>query len=180
MKFIYDAVVSLLRKSPLLSSLEIDEVSGIRLSNNPKKVIKDVIGATGEVSSLVYSEHFLKLYQDLSLEKRISLLKHLLNEYDLDTTALQLAITEYTDNPTADGMAQISNFSEPKWQTLFRRLNATADGSVRMVRLREDILKSRRDHPDLSRLDVSIHELFVTLFNPGYLVLQPIDLSTPA
>ena len=180
MKFIYDAVVSLLRKSPLLSSLEIDEVSGIRLSNNPKKVIKDVIGATGEVSSLVYSEHFLKLYQGLSLEKRISLLKHLLSEYDLDTTELQLAITEYTDNPTADGMAQISNFSEPKWQTLFRRLNATADGSVRMVRLREDILNSRRDHPDLSRLDVSIHELFVTLFNPGYLVLQPIDWSTPA
>ena len=113
MKFIYDAVVSLLRKSPLLSSFEIDEVSGIRLSNDPKKVIKDVIDATGEVSSLVYSEHFLKLYQDLSLEKRISLLKHLLNEYDLDLAALQLAITEYTEDPTADGMAQISNFSEP-------------------------------------------------------------------
>ena len=180
MKFIYNAVVSLLRKSPLLPSLRTEEVGRLKLSNNPKDAINSVLSATGEVSSLVYAEHFLSIYEDMTEKQKISIFKYLLGNLDIDHVKLRQAAEEYGQDPTQSGMSAIKNLSEPEWQILFERLNATANGTVKLVRLREDLLKYRREHPDFLRMDVSLLSLFKTLFNPGYLVMEPIDWTTPA
>ena len=180
MKFIYNAVVSLLRKSPLLPSLRTEEVGRLKLSHNPKDAINSVLSATGEVSSLVYAEHFLSIYEDMTEKQKISIFKYLLGNLDIDHVKLRQAADEYGQEPTQSGMSTIKALSEPEWQILFERLNATANGTVKLVRLREDLLKYRREHPDFLRMDVSLLSLFKTLFNPGYLVMEPIDWTTPA
>ena len=180
MKFIYNAVVSLLRKSPLLPSLKTEEVGRLKLNQNPKNAIHSVLSATGEVSSLVYAEHFLSIYEEMSENQKISIFKYLLENLDIDHVKLRQAAEEYGQDPTQSGMSAIKNLSEPEWQILFERLNATANGTVKLVRLREDLLKYRREHPDFLRMDVSLLSLFKTLFNPGYLVMEPIDWTTPA
>ena len=180
MKFIYNAVVSLLRKSPLLPSLRTEEVGRLKLSHNPKDAINSVLSATGEVSSLVYAEHFLSIYEEMSENQKISIFKYLLENLDIDHVKLRQAAEEYGQDPTQSGMSAIKNLSEPEWQILFERLNATANGTVKLVRLREDLLKYTREHPDFLRMDVSLLSLFKTLFNPGYLVMEPIDWTTPA
>mgnify|MGYP001246573424 CR=1 FL=1 len=180
MKFIYNAFMSLLRKSPLLPSLKTEEVGRLKLSNNPKTAIDSVLSATGEVSSLVYAEHFLSIYENMTEKQKIVIFKYLLENLDIDHTGLTQAAEEYGKDPTQSGMTAIKKLSEPEWQIVFERLNATANGTVKLVRLREDLLKYRREHPELLRMDVSLLSLFKTLFNPGYLVMEPIDWTTPA
>ena len=63
---------------------------------------------------------------------------------------------------------------------LFRRLNATDGGTVRLVRLRQRILAMVRGNPKAARLDSGLNSLLRMWFNPGFLILQPIDWSTPA
>ena len=180
MKFIYNAFMSLLRKSPLLPSLKTEEVGRLKLSNNPKTAIDSILSATGEVSSLVYAEHFLSIYENMAEKQKIVIFKYLLENLDIDHTGLTQAAEEYGKDPTQSGMTAIKKLSEPEWQIVFERLNATANGTVKLVRLREDLLKYRREHPELLRMDVSLLSLFKTLFNPGYLVMEPIDWTTPA
>ena len=116
----------------------------------------------------------------MSENQKISIFKYLLENLDIDHVKLRQAAEEYGQDPTQSGMSAIKNLSEPEWQILFERLNATANGTVKLVRLREDLLKYRREHPDFLRMDVSLLSLFKTLFNPGYLVMEPIDWTTPA
>ena len=180
MKFIYNAFMSLLRKSPLLPSLKREDVGRLKLSANPKSAINSVLSATGEVSSLVYAEHFLGLYESMTNKQKKTIFQYLVENLDIDHVSLAQASEQYGQDPTPSGMNAIKNLSEPEWQTLFERLNATANGTVKLVRLREDLLKYRREQPEFLRMDVSLLSLFKTLFNPGYLVMEPIDWTTPA
>ncbi len=129
---------------------------------------------------MVYAEHFLSIYEDMTEKQKISIFKYPLENLDIDHVKLRQAAEEYGQDQTQSGMSAIKNLSEPEWQILFERLNATANGTVKLVRLREDLLKYRREHPDFLRMDVSLLSLFKTLFNPGYLVMEPIDWTTPA
>ena len=180
MKFIYNAFMSLLRKSPLLPGLNNESVGPLKLNKDPKGAIDSVLSATGEVSSLVYAEHFLNMYESMTEKQKIKIFQYLLENLDINPTKLSEAADEYRRDPNQSWMTEIKNLSQPDWQIFFERLNATANGTVNLVRLREDLLKHRKSHPEFLRMDVSLLSLFKTLFNPGYLVMEPIDWTTPA
>ena len=180
MKFIYNAFMSLLRKSPLLPGLNNESVGPLKLNKDPKGAIVSVLSATGEVSSLVYAEHFLSMYESMTEKQKIKIFQYLLENLDINPTKLSEAADEYRIDPNQSWMTEIKNLSQPDWQIFFERLNATANGTVNLVRLREDLLKHRKSHPEFLRMDVSLLSLFKTLFNPGYLVMEPIDWTTPA
>ena len=64
---------------------------------------------------------------------------------------------------------------------MFRRLNATPNGTHRLIKLRErvrNLIKQNKDQ--LRPLDASLLKLFKYWFNPSFLVLEKIDWSTPA
>ena len=68
-----------------------------------------------------------------------------------------------------------------KRQELFRRLNATPNGTHRLIKLRErvrNLIKQNKDQ--LRPLDASLLKLFKYWFNPSFLILEKIDWSTPA
>jgi len=178
MKFIYNALASLISNSNVISGLK--RATFVTLSNNPSKAINAVLSATGEVSSIVYSEHLLSLFENLEEKNKIKVLKNLVIHYDIDSDALIASVKKYSVDPSESAMNKITQLAEPAWVLLFRRLNATSEGTVRLVRLREHLLKAKKNDSDLGRLDVGLLGLFKTLFNPGFLVLQPIDWSTPA
>jgi malonyl-CoA decarboxylase len=105
--------------------------------------------------------------------------------YDIDATSLANAARHYGSEPDAGSLAQIATLAEPRWQELFRRLNGAENGTVRLVRLRERlqvIVNKDSDpaHSDAARIDAGLGALLRMWFNPGFLVLQPIDWSTPA
>ena len=144
-----------------------------------------VMSAPGAVSSLIYAERFLGQVEALDADGLSVLIRHIAATYDIDATSLANAARHYGSEPDAGSLAQIATLAEPRWQELFRRLNGAENGTVRLVRLRERlqvIVNKDSDpaHSDAARIDAGLGALLRMWFNPGFLVLQPIDWSTPA
>ena len=144
-----------------------------------------VMSAPGAVSSLIYAERFLGQVEALDADGLSALIRHIAATYDIDPTALANAARHYGSEPDAGSLAQIATFAEPRWQELFRRLNGAENGTVRLVRLRErlQVIVNKDSDPaqsDAARIDAGLGALLRMWFNPGFLVLQPIDWSTPA
>ena len=150
------------------------------LSSEPQQAVKAVLSATGEVSSLVYAENLLNVIEALDDGELAALLAHLLDTHDINAQALAKAATNYATAPTHDGIEIIANAAEPGWMELFRRLNATTNGTVRLVHFRERLRELMRNHPNFRRIDLGLVRLLRNWFNPGFLVLEPIDWSTAA
>jgi malonyl-CoA decarboxylase len=150
------------------------------LHKDINKALESVMTSSGEVSSLVYAEHLLTLIEQLNNNDLVSFLKKLSENYDIDPLALSKVSKEYSANKTQANLENISKASEPQWVELFRRLNTTPNGTVRLVRLRENIRSLVKNNPDIAFFNSSLLSLFKSWFNPSFLVLEKIDWSTPA
>tara|TARA_B100000941_G_scaffold23252_1_gene13993 strand:- start:646 stop:1908 length:1263 start_codon:yes stop_codon:yes gene_type:complete len=149
-----------------------------KLHKNINKAVDSVMSTTGEVSSLVYSEHLLNLIEKLDDKSLYKFLNHLLSNYDIDTKKLTKDVKNYSSEKNDKNLQKIRISSEPKWIELFRRLNSTSNGTYRLVKLREKI--RAMNNPELKAFDSGLLKLFKYWFNPSFLVLEKIDWETPA
>ena len=150
------------------------------LAKDPQSAVEAVLSATGQVSSLVYAGTLLDQIEAMDDEALRHLLTHIAVNHDVDASALADAAAIYARKADAHGLTRLTKLAEPRWMELFRRLNATDGGTVRLVRLRQRILKLTSTLPDAARIDSGLQSLLRMWFNPGFLILQPIDWSTPA
>ena len=178
MRLLQDMLSNLMRGTMGLSAFGRKHVSD--LSSEPEQAVTAVLSATGEVSSLVYAENLLNVIETLDDVELVKLLCHLLDTHDINAQALTNAAASYATSPSIEGIDIIANMAEPRWAELFRRLNATTNGTVRLVHFRERLRSLMRNHPDFQRIDSGLVRLLRNWFNPGFLVLEPIDWSTPA
>ena len=149
-----------------------------KLHKNINKAVESVMSTTGEVSSLVYSEHLLNLIEKLDDKSLYKFLNHLLSNYDIDTKKLTKDVKNYSSEKNDKNLQKIRISSEPQWIELFRRLNSTSNGTYRLVKLREKI--RAMNNPALKAFDSGLLKLFKYWFNPSFLVLEKIDWETPA
>ena len=149
-----------------------------KLHNDINKAVDSVMSTSGEVSSLVYAEHLLNLIEAQDDNNLNKFLKNLLSNYDIDTKKLAQDVKNYSSEKNEENLIKINNSSEPKWVELFRRLNATTNGTYRLVKLRERI--QLLNNPELKIFDSGLLNLFRYWFNPSFLVLEKIDWETPA
>ena len=149
-----------------------------KLHKNINKAVDSVMSKTGEVSSLVYSEHLLNLIEKLDDKSLYKFLNHLLSNYDIDTKKLTKDVKNYSSEKNDKNLQKIRISSEPQWIELFRRLNSTSNGTYRLVKLREKIRAMNK--PELKAFDSGLLKLFKYWFNPSFLVLEKIDWETPA
>ena len=148
------------------------------LHKDINKATESVMSTTGEVSTQVYAEHLLNLIEDLDDKRLSTFLKNLLSKYDIDTKILLKNAKNYSSEKNEKNYQEISNSSEPRWIELFRRLNSTANGTYRLVKMRERIRSLNNE--DFKILDYGLLRLFKYWFNPSFLVLERIDWETPA
>ena len=149
-----------------------------KLHNDINKAVDSVMSTSGEVSSLVYAEHLLNLIEAQDDNNLNKFLKNLLSNYDIDTKKLAQDVRNYSSASNEENLIKINHSSEPKWVELFRRLNATTNGTYRLVKLRERI--QLLNNPELKIFDSGLLNLFKYWFNPSFLVLEKIDWETPA
>ena len=149
-----------------------------KLHNDINKAVDSVMSTSGEVSSLVYAEHLLNLIEAQDDNNLNKFLKNLLSNYDIDTKKLAQDVKNYSSEKNEENLIKINHSSEPKWVELFRRLNATSNGTYRLVKLRERI--QLLNNPELKIFDSGLLNLFRYWFNPSFLVLEKIDWETPA
>lgn len=139
-----------------------------------------IMESDGEYSSLVIANRILATYENLDDVGRNEFFTLLCSEYDLDVDAVAERLERYRHHPDARALEALSQAVEPRRQALFRLLNMVPDGTARLVRMREHLLGIIKTHPELARIDVDLRHLFASWFNRGFLVMQPIDWTTPA
>jgi malonyl-CoA decarboxylase len=139
-----------------------------------------MMASDGEYSSLLLAERILNAFEKLAEPEQLEFFRLLQLEYDIDVSLIKNAVAEYERNPDADNLLRVTSAAEPRRQELLRRINLTPEGTRRLVKMREKLLKAMRDRPELKRIDTDFHHLFNAWFNRGFLLMQPIDWTTPA
>jgi len=175
----FQNIISTIMSGSLKKSFFGSEEFGI-LHKDIYKALEAVMSSSGEVSSLVYAEHLLDLIEELTDSDLIDFLNQLSAEYDIDPDLLSEASFNYSQEKTQKNLEKVTKASEPLWVELFRRLNTSQNGTVKLVRLRERIRGLVKDNPEIALFNSSLLSLFKSWFNPSFLVLEKIDWSTPA
>ncbi len=139
-----------------------------------------MMASDGEYSSLLLAERILNAYEKLDEPGRLEFFDLLLTDYDIDVDAIKNAIGDYERNPDAGNLLRVTAASEPGRQELLRRINLTPGGTRRLVKMREHLLAAMREQPELKKIDTDFHHLFNAWFNRGFLLMEPIDWTTPA
>ncbi len=156
------------------------------------RLCEDLISRRGEASGVALARAILDRYASLDRPERHAFLRAIALEFDADHGAVAGAIAAYRADSTRARLGALHAAAEPRSQELIRRLNLARGGTLGLVRMREDLLGYRRAlrqgddtaDPALTEaadsLDSDFEHLFASWFNRGFLVLRPIDWTTPA
>lgn len=158
-----------------------------RTSSSAKPDARDILALcsslladTGEVTGLQTGSALLAKYARADEEHKLAFFQSLASDFDIDTEALTERTSNYAAERSAGNLTRLLEVAEPRRQELLRRLNGVPGGTETLVRMREDLLQILKQDPDLARVDVDFEHLFSSWFNRGFLVLRPIDWTTPA
>ena len=174
MNFFADILSSLFdRKLGLANRVEDD--------NKPiDDLCQALLSSRGDVSGMSLAQLILDRYADLDDDDKLAWFLLLANDMDVPAEVAIAAIKAYQDAPSAKNYEAMTARVEPARLQLIRRLNQTHDATAKLVAMREDLIRFLPEHSDLGKLNVDFKHLFASWFNRGFLVLRPINWSSPA
>ena len=174
MNFFADILSSLFdRKLGLANRVEDD--------NKPiDDLCQALLSSRGDVSGMSLAQLILDRYADLDDDDKLAWFLLLANDMDVPAEVAIATIKAYQDAPSAKNYEAMTAAVEPARLQLIRRLNQTHDATAKLVAMREDLIRFLPEHPDLGKLNVDFKHLFASWFNRGFLVLRPINWSSPA
>ena len=154
----------------------------------PEIVAKDALPALGELllsrrgeaSGVALAQTLFASYVAAEPAERLAFLQALADRFGPDRRRIELAIEAVHQDTGQDALEGLHAAAEPRRQELIRRLNLAPGGTSALVRMREELLRYLPDHPELKPVDTDFTHLFSSWFNRGFLVLRPIDWTTPA
>lgn len=139
-----------------------------------------LMAVRGEVSGQRLAAAILDRFDAAADDERLAFFTMLAEEFDVDPRAVARAAHAYAEHDDAGHYRALLEAAEPKRQGLLRRLNSVPGATARLVRMREVLLGLLRRYPTFRRTDLDFEHLFSSWFNRGFLVLRPIDWSSPA
>ena len=139
-----------------------------------------LLGSIGEVSGMTLTRSILDRYASMTKEDKLTFFKFMTHKLEIDPKQVISALKAYTTEPNKNTYRAFAEASEPKRQELARRLNQVPGATGQLVEMRKDLLSIIKDRPELGPLDVDFRHLFSSWFNRGFLVLRPINWSSPA
>ena len=140
----------------------------------------DLLGARGEVSGSTLARLILDQYATMTQDEKHAFFMHLLTVLEIDPVDVVETLKTYKEAPSKRSYRAYAQASEPRRQELLRRLNQVPGATGRLVSMRKDLLQMMRQDRQLEPLDVDFQHLFASWFNRGFLVLRPINWSSPA
>jgi len=140
----------------------------------------DLLGSKGEVSGTTLARVILDQYANSSSDEKHAFFTFMATDLEIDPVDVIESLKTYKELPSKRSYREYARASEPRRQELLRRLNQVKGGTGRLVSMRKDLLQLMRDDPSLAPLDVDFQHLFASWFNRGFLVLNPINWSSPA
>ena len=174
MSFFSEIITSLLDRTPGLTRR-------IRDDNQPIEALcAELLSSRGDVSGMSLAQLILDRYAELDESAKVKFLLYLATDMDVPVGAAMTALSRYQDDPTTEHYAALADLVEPQRLQLLRRLNQTHDATTKLVAMRDDLIGFLKTTPELGKLDVDFKHLFGSWFNRGFLVLRPINWSSPA
>jgi len=141
---------------------------------------RSLLSGRGEASGVALARRLLDRYAREPMPARVEFFRLLAREFDPDLAAIGRAWDGYRQDASPANLQDLLEAVEPPRQELFRRLNLAPGGTAALVAMREDLLRHGGKEPALRKVDDDFAHLFGSWFNRGFLLLRPIDWSTPA
>lgn len=148
--------------------------------SSAEELIAALMTDKGEAAGFAMAARLLSRYAGMDDDEKHAFFRHLIDAMDIDSDALASAVAAYQAAPTKDAYRAVMDAAEPPRQELVRRLNRTPGATAKLVAMRADLRRLAAKDPDLGRADVDFRHLFSSWFNRGFLVLRPIDWTSPA
>ncbi|MDT1985223.1 MAG: malonyl-CoA decarboxylase [Planktomarina sp.] len=168
----------------LISTLFEKRYRNIFLTNSHDKSIielsKDLLGSFGEVSAGALAHMIFDKYSQITFDEKRTFFNFMAHDLEINPDEVRVALDAYQTNPSETTYKNFSTASEPKRQELIRRLNHPDGATERLVGMRKDLLSLIKENPELAPLGIDLKHLFTSWFNRGFLVLRPINWSSPA
>ncbi len=139
-----------------------------------------LLSTRGEASGMAIAAEILERWSRFESTEAQKFLQMLSDKFGADTAQLDKAIDRYRSDRSPSAVFAVHNAAEPRRQELLRRLNLAPNGTEKLVRMREQLLRLKDRREDLRAIDTDFAHLFGSWFNRGFLTLSPIDWSTPA
>ncbi len=139
-----------------------------------------LMSSKGEASGAVLAREILDRYAALDADGRGRFLDLLAERFGPDPAAIDRAIDSYRTAADDIALTALHRATQSRRLQLLQRLNAAPGGTFDLVRLREDVFAHQSRNPRLAVVDDDFEQLFSAWFNRGFLVLRPIDWTTPA
>ena len=139
-----------------------------------------LLGSIGEVSGATLARSILDRYAVMAPNEKLDFFEFMTDKLEIDPEYVIKALNAFKIDPNKATYQAFAEASEPKRQELARRLNQVPGATGQLVKLRKDLLGVVKDRPKLGPLDVDLKHLFSSWFNRGFLVLRPINWSSPA
>ena len=144
------------------------------------KLAEALLGSIGEVSGVTLARSILDRYAGMNTDEKLAFFEFMTHALEINPEQVIATLHAYKAEPNKDTYRAFSEASEPKRQELARRLNQVPGATGQLVEMRKDLLNVINDRPELGPLDVDFKHLFSSWFNRGFLVLRPINWSSPA
>lgn len=181
----------MLRTPPMLNELinRITDV-GRSIGHSMDKTDIDIIqlceklvSNKGEATGLALAREILDRYLQLADIEKLQFFHTLSTDFSVDEHKLQTAIKRWQESG-AEKVREIHFASEPKSQTLIRRLNRAPGATRDLVAMRRDLMQfihtANENNESLRQLDNDFKHLLSSWFNRGFLELRRIEWSTSA
>ncbi|MEI6896639.1 MAG: malonyl-CoA decarboxylase family protein [Psychromonas sp.] len=164
--------------------LRVTEIGSTMIANNIELTLaakcEQLLGNTGEATSLALSREILDNYKILSDEDKLVFFQALFEDFGVNIDALEIAINNWKKSLGKKESRLIHFASEPRSQELIRQLNRAPGGTAALVNMRQDLIRLTKQDPNLKGVDDDLYHLFSSWFNRGFLTLKVINWSTPA
>ena len=145
-----------------------------------EELAQDLLGSHGEVSGSTLARLILDRYAQMDDTEKRGFFAFMTHDLEVNPQDVTETLRAYQDTPSRQSYRAFATACEPRRQELTRRLNQVPGATGQLVAMRKDLLGFLRTHPDLEPLDVDFQHLFASWFNRGFLVLRPINWSSPA
>jgi malonyl-CoA decarboxylase len=138
-----------------------------------------LLSRRGEASGVALAGSLVAAFAAAAPQERLAFLLLLAKRFGPDREAVAAAM-EAVQRDEPNALEALHAAAEPRRQELLRRLNLAPGGTAALVRMREELLNHLKAHPELRAVDADFAHLFGSWFNRGFLVMRPIDWTTPA
>ncbi|MEP1768737.1 MAG: malonyl-CoA decarboxylase [Sulfitobacter sp.] len=176
-------------RNNVLSDLmaRVGEIGGRILSTNNAHdtlpladLCEELLSHRGEATGAAIGQAIFDRFDGLDAHAKHAFFEDLNSQFGVDTQAMQKAFSAWHESKQTNDARACHFQSEPKSQELIRRLNRVPNGTVRLIEMRNHLLRALKSDPTLRGLDDDFRHLLGSWFNRGFLELRRIDWDTSA